>query len=159
MRAAIRLPLQLATTFALGLAAAPWLGHLLPSVLSDAHAESAGLQPLIIDVAALQDADLNGSTGSDIRAKTYVATDGATVGVQTGNAPKHFHAKSDEVQYIVEGSGTAWFGDKQVDIRPGMLIIIPKGMNHGGTVPTTGRFKALAIKIPPQQTGDTTVVK
>ena len=155
MRAATRLSLQLAATFTLGLAAAPWLGRALP----DAHAESAALQPMIIDVAALTDADLNGSTGSDIRAKTYVATDGATLGVQTGNAPKHFHAKSDEVQYIVEGSGTAWFGDKQVDIHPGMLLIIPKGTNHGGTVPISGRFKALAIKIPPQQVGDTTAVK
>lgn len=155
MRASLRLSLQLAAAFGVGLAAAPWFGHALPS----ANAQATELQPLLIDVAALKDADLTGSTGSDIRAKGYVVTEGGSVGVQTGNAPKHHHDKSVEVQYIVEGNGTAWLGDQQVDIHPGMLIVIPKGTNHGGTVPVSGRFKALAMKFPPQQPGDTIVVK
>jgi mannose-6-phosphate isomerase-like protein (cupin superfamily) len=153
MRASTRLSLQLAAAFGIGLAAAPWLG------LPGAHAEDATLPPLLIDVAALKDADLTGSNGSDIRAKTYVMTEGGSMGVQTGNAPKHHHDKSLEVQYIVEGSGTAWLGDKQVQVRPGMLLVIPKGTTHGGTVPVEGRFKALAMKFPPQQPGDTIVEK
>ena len=39
-----------------------------------------------------------------------------------------------------------------------MLIIIPKGTHHAGTEATSGRFKALAIKIPPQGPTDTTFV-
>ena len=90
--------------------------------------------------------------------KTLVVTDQATLAVQTGNVGKHFHSKSDEIQYIIEGTGTAWLGDKQVAIKPGTLLIIPKGTNHAGTVAVTGRFKAIAIKIPPQANGDTTFV-
>ena len=75
--------------------------------------------------------------------------------MQTGNVGKHYHAKSDEIQYIVEGTGTAWLGDRLVDIKPGMLLVIPKGTAHAGTVPSNGRFKAIAIKVPPQASGDT----
>jgi hypothetical protein len=39
-----------------------------------------------------------------------------------------------------------------------MLIIIPRGTPHAGTEATIGRFKALAIKIPPQDPKDTTFV-
>jgi mannose-6-phosphate isomerase-like protein (cupin superfamily) len=88
-----------------------------------------------------------------------VATEQGTLAVQTGNVPKHFHADANEIQYIVEGTGTAWLGDTQREIRPGMLLIIPKGTNHAGTIATSGRFKAIAIKLPPQSPTDTTFVK
>lgn len=92
---------------------------------------------------------------TDLRSKTLVVIDKATIAVQQGNVGKHFHAGSDEIQYILEGSGTAWLGDTQRTIKPGDLIIIPRGTAHAGTVATSGRFKAIAIKIPPQVAGDT----
>ena len=42
-----------------------------------------------------------------------------------------------------------------MDIKPGMLLVIPKGTAHAGTVASSGRFKAIAIKVPPQASGDT----
>ena len=123
-----------------------------------AHAQAPGLTPIIIDVAALKDADLNATPNPDLRSKGFVATEHGAVAVQTGNVAKHFHSNAEEIQYIVEGTGTAWLGDQKREIRPGMLIIIPRGTNHAGTEATSGRFKAIAIKLPPQAPTDTTFV-
>ena len=41
------------------------------------------------------------------------------------------------------------------EVKPGDLIVIPRGTPHAGSRATTGRFRALAIKLPPQRPGDT----
>jgi mannose-6-phosphate isomerase-like protein (cupin superfamily) len=147
--------LSVAVAFAAGIAVSPLAQRLLPS----AQAQAPGLTPMIIDIAAIKEADLPTTPNPDLRSKGLVATEQATIAVQMGNVGKHFHTDANEIQYIVEGTGTAWLGDTQREIRPGMLIIIPKGTHHAGTVQTSGRFKALAIKIPPQAPTDTTFVK
>ncbi|MGA9918622.1 MAG: cupin domain-containing protein, partial [Paraburkholderia sp.] len=38
------------------------------------------------------------------------------------------------------------------------LIIIPKGTVHAGAVATSGEFKVLSIKLPPQAPGDMQMV-
>lgn len=145
-----------------GLTVSPLASHWLP----DAHAQSASapssaapaMTPMILDVAALKDADLNPTAIADLRSKGFVATPNGTIAVQIGNVGKHFHANADEIQYIVEGTGTAWLGNEKREIRPGMLIVIPRGTHHAGTEATSGRFKAIAIKLPPQDPKDTTFV-
>ena len=87
-----------------------------------------------------------------------MTTANATNAVQMGNGAKHFHFNTDEIQYIVEGTGTAWLGDQKREMRPGMLLIIPRGTHHAGAEATSGRFKAIAIKMPPQAATDTTFV-
>jgi mannose-6-phosphate isomerase-like protein (cupin superfamily) len=151
---------SIALAFAAGLAAFPLAERLLPKAVAQASAPTPpaalpDLVPMVIDIAALKDADLAATPNPDLRAKGYVATANATLAVQSGNVAKHFHSFSDEIQYIVEGSGTAWLGDKKIELRPGMLIVIPKGVHHAGTEATSGRFKAIAIKIPPQGPTDT----
>ena len=146
--------LSIALSFGAGIAVPHLAEHLLPG----AHAQAAGLTPMIIDVAAIKEADLPTTPNPDLRAKGLVATEHGTIGVQMGNVGKHFHSATDEIQYIVEGTGTAWLGDQKVDIRPGMLIVIPRGTHHAGTEQTSGRFKAIAIKLPPQDPKDTTFV-
>jgi mannose-6-phosphate isomerase-like protein (cupin superfamily) len=158
MRTAVALPVALA--FVAGIALSPVAQRLLP----DAHAQAsappapAGLAPMIIDVAALKDADLGATPNPDLRSKGFVATPNGTIAVQIGNVAKHFHSNADEIQYIVEGTGTAWLGSEKREIRPGMLIVIPRGTHHAGTESTSGRFKAIAIKLPPQDPKDTTFV-
>ena len=87
--------------------------------------------------------------------KTFVAADGATISVQDGKVPKHMHPNTNEIQYILEGTGTIWLGDKEVKVKPGDLVIIPKGTAHAGTKPDGRTFKAIAIKTPPQAPDDT----
>lgn len=89
------------------------------------------------------------------RSKMFVSADGATVSIQDGNVPKHMHPNTNELQYILEGTGTVWFGDKEITVKPGDLIVIPKGTPHGGTKPNGRPIKAIAIKTPPQAPDDT----
>jgi mannose-6-phosphate isomerase-like protein (cupin superfamily) len=65
------------------------------------------------------------------------------------------HPNTNEIQYILDGTGTIWLGDKEVHVKPGDLVIIPKGTAHGGTKPDGRPIKAIAIKTPPQPAGDT----
>jgi mannose-6-phosphate isomerase-like protein (cupin superfamily) len=145
----------LALAFVAGASFQPLVERLMP----EAHAQApAALTPALIDIAAIKEAELPTTPNPDLRSKTLVVTESGTLAVQMGNVAKHFHANANEIQYIVEGSGTAWLGDKKVEIRPGMLLIIPKGTHHAGTESTSGRFKAIAIKLPPQDPKDTTFV-
>ena len=157
MRTAVALPVALA--FVAGLALSPLAQHLM----SEAHAQASapagsGLTPMIIDVAALKDADLGATSNPDLRSKGFVATPNGTLSVQIGNVAKHIHNNTDEIQYIVEGTGTAWLGSEKREIRPVMLSVIARGTPHAGTEAISGRFKAIAIKIPPQDPKDTTFV-
>ena len=68
-----------------------------------------------------------------------------TLAVQAGNVPKHMHPNANEIQYILEGTGTIWLGDKEVSVKPGDLVVIPKGTVHGGTKPDSGSAPIKAI--------------
>ena len=75
--------------------------------------------------------------------------------IQDGNVPKHMHPNTNEMQFILEGTGTIWLGDKEVTVKPGDLVVIPKGTPHGGNKPIGRPTKAIAIKTPPQAPDDT----
>ncbi|MGD1067227.1 MAG: cupin domain-containing protein [Vulcanimicrobiaceae bacterium] len=135
-----------AFAFGAGLAAA----HLT----SAARAAAPPLTPAVIDVGAIAPADLPPPTATNpnLRSKTFVVADGATMQVQIGTVGKHFHANANEIQYVVSGGGTEWLGDRQVSLHPGLLLIIPEGTPHGGT--TDPNLKLLAVKTPPQDPTD-----
>ena len=115
------------------------------------------MMPQIIHLPDLSGDKLGMASGTGFRSKGLVAQDGMTLGVQAGNVPKHMHLGANEMQYILEGTGTIWLGEKEVQIKPGDLVIIPKGTAHGGTKPDSGSapIKAIAIKTPPQAPDDT----
>jgi len=148
------LSLAVVAAFAAGIAASPYIHH----AISDAHAQAAPLQPAMIDLAALKHADLP-KTGAEMNARGIVVTDMGTVGIQSGNVGKHMHPKTDEIQYIIEGSGAMWLGNERKEFKAGTLIVIPKGTAHGGTLVTSGPVKAIAIKMPPQPKDDTVFIK
>jgi len=141
-----------AAAFAAGLAGA----RLAPS------AEAQSQVPLtsqIINIVDLPDEEIGPLLpNTDLRSRSLVVTEYGTVAVQSGNVAKHFHADASEVQLILSGSGSFWLDDKEHQVRAGDLIIIPKGTPHAGSKATTGRFRALAIKLPPQKQGDVHLV-
>ena len=149
------LSLAAATAFFAGMAMSP-LAHL---AIGEARAESAPLMPMMIDLMALKHGELPATPNPELNAKGLVITDNATIGIQSGNVAKHVHNKTDEIQYIVEGSGAMWLGSERKEFKPGTLIIIPKGTAHAGTIVTAGPVKAIAIKIPPQPKDDTVFVE
>jgi mannose-6-phosphate isomerase-like protein (cupin superfamily) len=150
MRHTTALTLTAALAFAGGFAVSPLAQH----AFSDAHAQGAPLAPAMIDLAAMKHGDIPATSNPEMNARALVVTDNATIGIQSGNVAKHMHLKTDEIQYIIEGSGAMWLGGERHEFRPGTLIVIPKGTAHGGTIVTSGPVKAIAIKIPPQPKDD-----
>lgn len=144
------LGVSIAIAFGAGLAAAPLVRY----AVADARAQTAAIAPAMIDLAALKHGDLPATPNPEMNVRSLVNTDNATVALQSGNVAKHIHPKTDEIQYIIEGSGAIWLGGEQKEFKPGTLIIIPKGTPHGGTMVTSGPVKAIAIKIPPQPKDD-----
>ena len=146
--------IAIATAFVAGLGASPIAQHLI----GDAHAQAAPLAPIMIDLMALKHGDIPTTPNPEMNARSLVVTDNATIGIQSGNVAKHIHPKTDEIQYIIEGSGAMWLGGERKEFKAGTLIIIPKGTAHGGTLVTSGPVKAIAIKIPPQPKDDVTFI-
>ena len=109
----------------------------------------------VIHTGDLEGDALSPANAAGMRNKTFVVADGATVAVQDGSPPKHLHANANEIQFILEGTGTIWLGDKEVTVKPGDLVVIPKGTPHAGTKPNGRTIKAIAIKTPPQAPDDT----
>jgi mannose-6-phosphate isomerase-like protein (cupin superfamily) len=137
--------LSIAAAFAAGCG----VTHLLRPALA---AENITAQ--IIHTGELEGDALSPANPAGMRNKMFVSADGATVSIQDGNVPKHMHPNANEMQFILEGTGTIWLGDKEVRVKPGDLVIIPHGTPHGGTKPDGRTFKAIAIKTPPQTPDD-----
>ena len=148
------LGLAVTAAFVAGLAASPLIHHAIP----DVHAQAAPLTATMIDLAALNHGNLPTTPNPEMNAKGFVTTDHGTVGIQSGNVAKHLHPQTDEIQYILEGSGAMWLGGERKEFKAGTLIIIPKGTAHGGTLVTSGPVKSIAIKIPPQPRDDVVFV-
>jgi mannose-6-phosphate isomerase-like protein (cupin superfamily) len=129
-------------------------GLTVSHIQQPARAAGAPLQAAVIDLAAMQPSDLPTPTPAspNVRSKLLAIADGATVQLQIGTVAKHFHAEANEIQIVLAGSGTEWLGDKQVALRPGLMLVIPAGTPHAGTVDPT--LKILAIKTPPQAATD-----
>jgi len=148
MKYDVRLFAVAALAFATGVAAAR-----LPL---PARAAAAPLQPAIIDVTAMTADSFPPPSAAlpNLRSKTVVVADGMTAAVQTGTAPKHYHVDANEIQIILTGTGTEWLGDHEVSVKPGTLVVIPKGTAHGGIVATAGQLEWVSLKTPPQDPSD-----
>jgi mannose-6-phosphate isomerase-like protein (cupin superfamily) len=137
------LALSVATAFAAGCG----VTHLLRPALA-----AENIMAQVIHTGELNDDALGQPNAGGTRSKMFVSADGATVSVQNGMVPKHMHPNTNEMQFVLEGTGTIWLGDKQVTVKAGDLVVIPKGTAHGGT---SAPLKAIAIKTPPQAPDDT----
>jgi mannose-6-phosphate isomerase-like protein (cupin superfamily) len=145
----IAITLSIATAFAAGCG----VTHLLRPALA---AENITAQ--VISTGELEGDKLSPLNAGGMRNKMLVSADGVTIAIQDGSPPKHLHANANEIQFILEGTGTIWLGDKEVTVKPGDLVVIPKGTPHGGTKPVGRTIKAIAIKTPPQAPDDTKIL-
>jgi mannose-6-phosphate isomerase-like protein (cupin superfamily) len=142
---------RVATTLSIAVAFAAGCGvtYLLrPALAADT------IMAQVIHTGELEGDALSPANAGGMRNKTFVSVDGATISIQDGSPPKHLHPNANEIQYILEGKGTIWLGDKEVQVKPGDLVIIPHGTPHGGTKPDGRTIKAIAIKTPPQTPDD-----
>ena len=128
----------------------------MPMAMPAAAPAGQALQPQIIDLRKMTDKQIGPLVPNigTLRSKMLVSLPEGTVAIQSGDVPKHTHAGSVEIQYVISGHGKFWLGDKQYDVHPGDLIVIPKNTAHSGTHANNPRFKVLSIKLPPQAAGD-----
>ncbi|MCP1831339.1 mannose-6-phosphate isomerase-like protein (cupin superfamily) [Bradyrhizobium sp. USDA 4532] len=138
--------LSIATAFA----ASCGITHLLRPALA-----AENITARVIHTGEMEGDKLGDANKVGFRSKMFVSADGATVSIQDGNVPKHMHPNTNEMQFVLEGTGTVWLDDKEVTVKPGDLIVIPKGTPHGGTKPNGRAIKAIAIKTPPQAPDNT----
>ena len=148
------LTVAITAAFAAGLVLSPLARY----AVSDARAQAASLAPMMIDLGSMKHGDIPTTPNPEMNSKLLVNTANATVAIQSGNVAKHIHPKTDEIQYIIEGSGSIWLGTERKEFKPGTLIVIPKGTPHAGTIVASGPVKAIAIKIPPQPPDDVVFV-
>jgi mannose-6-phosphate isomerase-like protein (cupin superfamily) len=64
--------------------------------------------------------------------------------VTIDQAKLHYHAQTDEIYYIIEGSGTMQLDDEMIDVSKGMVVYVPRGVRHKAIGPLT----VLTVCIP-----------
>jgi len=63
---------------------------------------------------------------------------------QIRDAESHYHKRSTEIYYILEGKGTMLLEDNSIDLKPGLCIHIPPEIRHR----VLGDIKTLVIAVP-----------
>ncbi len=64
--------------------------------------------------------------------------------VDIDGAKLHFHRRSTELYYVLEGSGSVLLGGQEQAVAKGSLVHIPPGVVHGAR----GRMRVLVVGVP-----------
>ena len=64
--------------------------------------------------------------------------------VDIDGAKLHYHKRSTELYYVLEGSGSVSLNGKEQEVAKGSLVHIPPGVVHGAK----GRMRVLVVGIP-----------
>ena len=64
--------------------------------------------------------------------------------VDIDGAKPHYHKKTTELYYVLEGEGTVTLDGKKQEVKKGTIIHIPPGVIHGAD----GKMRVLVIGIP-----------
>ena len=64
--------------------------------------------------------------------------------VQIHNAKLHYHERTDEFYYVIAGKGTMDLDDEQIELHPGVVVYIPRGVKHKAV----GDLTVLAVCVP-----------
>ena len=61
------------------------------------------------------------------------------------DAKLHYHARTDEFYYIIDGTGTMVLDDEEIELHRGVVVYVPRGVKHKAV----GRLTILTVCIPP----------
>ena len=64
--------------------------------------------------------------------------------VDIDGAREHYHKRSTELYYVLDGDGVVWLDGDEHPVRKGSLVHIPPGVVHGAK----GRMRVLVVGIP-----------
>ena len=60
------------------------------------------------------------------------------------DAKLHYHERTDEIYYVIDGKGRMRLDDDEIELRPGAVVYVPRGVKHKAW----GNLKVLVICIP-----------
>ncbi|WP_299026409.1 cupin domain-containing protein [uncultured Thermanaerothrix sp.] len=61
----------------------------------------------------------------------------------------HNHPGTEEILYVISGYGQQTVADEKMELRPGMMVFIPEGVNHSTLNTGWETLKLIAIYAPP----------
>jgi mannose-6-phosphate isomerase-like protein (cupin superfamily) len=64
--------------------------------------------------------------------------------VEIDHAKLHFHARTDEIYYIISGQGTMVLDDDEIEVHEGVVVYVPRGTRHKAV----GDLTVLTVCIP-----------
>ncbi len=67
--------------------------------------------------------------------------------------PPHTHRTEDEVFYVLEGSLTFHCDGQDFPVTAGGFMYLPRGLQHGYTIPTGADVRLLVVTFPVRETG------
>ena len=73
--------------------------------------------------------------------------DGAAAEVQhveIRDAKLHYHERTDEFYYIIDGHGTMILVDEEIELHKGVVVYVPRGVKHKAK----GNLTVLTVCIP-----------
>src|SRR3954464_14050041 len=50
--------------------------------------------------------------------------------VEIDNAKLHYHEKTDEIYYVIDGEGSMVLDAEEIELRKGVVVYVPRGVKH-----------------------------
>ncbi|MDZ4780369.1 MAG: cupin domain-containing protein [Planctomycetia bacterium] len=70
--------------------------------------------------------------------------------VEIQDAKLHYHERTDEFYYIIDGQGTMILDDEVIELHQGVVVYVPRGVKHKAI----GKLTVLTVCIPRGVLGD-----
>lgn len=64
--------------------------------------------------------------------------------VEIQEAKLHYHERTDEFYYIIDGQGTMVLDDEEIELHKGVVVYIPRGVKHRAK----GHLTVLTVCVP-----------
>ena len=64
--------------------------------------------------------------------------------VEIHDAKLHYHERTDEFYYVIDGEGTMRLDDQEIELHKGVVVYVPRGIKHKAV----GDLKVLVICVP-----------
>ena len=64
--------------------------------------------------------------------------------VEITDAKLHYHERTDEFYYVVDGEGWMRLDNEQIELHKGVVVFVPRGVRHKAC----GKLKALIVCVP-----------
>lgn len=64
--------------------------------------------------------------------------------VEIHDAKLHYHERTDEFYYVIDGQGTMILDDEEIELHKGVVVYVPRGVKHKAK----GNLTVLTVCIP-----------